>query len=49
MLAIEFERNNLKILTNGQRKVIDLTTVSIKLLEASEAQRRLYKITPFGN
>ncbi|GMQ31662.1 DUF2442 domain-containing protein [Algoriphagus confluentis] len=48
MLAIEFERNNLVIQKNEQRKVIDLKVASSTLLHASEAERNLYWISPSG-
>lgn len=48
MISIQFEGNNLIILNNGQRKMIDLKIASYKLLEASEAERQLYQISPSG-
>jgi hypothetical protein len=48
MISIQFEGNNLIILKNGERKVIDLKIASYKLLEASEAERQLYQISPSG-
>lgn len=48
IISIQFEGKNLIILMNGQRKVIDLKIASYKLLEASEAERQLYQISPSG-
>jgi hypothetical protein len=48
MIAIQFEGNELIILKNGQRKVVDLKVVSSKLLDASEGERNLYRISPSG-
>jgi hypothetical protein len=49
MIAIQFEDDDLIILKNGQRKVIDLKIASFKLLVASQAERELYQISPSGN
>ncbi|GAB2492860.1 DUF2442 domain-containing protein [Algoriphagus taiwanensis] len=48
MVTIQFEGNNLIILKNGLKEVIDLKRVSAKLLEATEAERNLYKFSPSG-
>jgi hypothetical protein len=48
MIAIQFEGNELIIVKNGQRKVVDLKVVSSKLLDASEGERNLYRISLSG-
>lgn len=48
MISIQFEGNDLIILKNEFRKVVDLKVVSSKLLDASEGQRNLYWISPSG-
>lgn len=48
MIAIQFEGNDLIIVENGQRKVVDLKVVSSKLLDASEGERNLYRISLSG-
>lgn len=48
MVDIQFEGNELIILKNGQRKVVDLKVVSSKLLDASEGERNFYWISPSG-
>lgn len=48
MVDIQFEGNDLIILKNEYRKVVDLKVVSSKLLDASEDQRNLYWISPSG-
>ncbi len=48
MIAIEFNNNDMVILKNSQRKVVDLKFVSSKLLVASETERDLYKFSPSG-
>jgi hypothetical protein len=48
MIAIQFQGDDLIILKNSQRKVVDLKFVSSKLLVASETERNLYKFSPSG-
>lgn len=48
MISIQFEGNDLIILKNEFRKVVDLKVVSSKLLDASEGQRNFYWISPSG-
>jgi hypothetical protein len=48
MIAIQFEGNELIIVKNGQIKVVDLKIASSKLLNASEVERNLYRISPSG-
>jgi hypothetical protein len=48
MIAIEFNKNDMVILKNGKRKVVDLKVVSSKLLDASEGERNLYWISASG-
>ncbi len=48
MIAIQFEVDDLIILKNGQRKVINLNIASSKLLEASQGEREIYRISPSG-
>ncbi|MDO8965439.1 DUF2442 domain-containing protein [Algoriphagus sp.] len=48
MVEIEFNNDDMVILKNGQRKVVDLKVVSSKLLDASEGERNLYRISPSG-
>lgn len=48
MIAIQFEGNELIIVKNGQIKVVDLKIASSKLLNASEGERNLYRISPSG-
>ena len=48
MIAIEFNKNDMVILKNGKRKVVDLKVVSSKLLDASEGERNLYWISSSG-
>lgn len=48
MISIQVEGNDLIILKNEFRKVVDLKVVSSKLLDASEGQRNLYWISPSG-
>lgn len=46
MLVIEFEGNNLVIQKNDVKHVVDLKIASSKLLHASEAEPKLYRISP---
>lgn len=48
MVEIEFNNDDMVILKNGQRKVVDLKVVSSKLLDASEGERNLYRISLSG-
>jgi hypothetical protein len=48
MIAIQFQGDDLIILKNSQRKVVDLKFVSSKLLVASETERDLYKFSHSG-
>lgn len=48
MIAIQFEGNELIIVKNGQIKVVDLKIASSKLLNASEGERNLYRISLSG-
>lgn len=47
-IAIQFKNNKLVILKNGVRKEVDLKVASSKLLDASEAERNLFRISPSG-
>lgn len=48
MISIQFEGNDLIIVKNGQRKVVNLKVVSSKLLASSEAERNLFRISLSG-
>jgi hypothetical protein len=48
MVDIQFNNDELVILKNSQRKVIPLKELSPKLLNASNNERNLFRISPSG-
>ena len=45
---VAFNGNEMYLLTNDRKYVFDLNTVSKKLLNATDIERLLYKISPAG-